>query len=63
MKVKVEECWNGQQHYFRCTFPNGERIALGHNDDGDPWSRQHATQLRNFAVRNYGVKRDSVKVV
>lgn len=63
MKVKVEACWNGLSHYFRCTFPDGNRINVGRNFDGDPWSREMATELRDYAVGNYGVSRNSVKVV
>lgn len=63
MRVKVEECWAGGDHfYFRCTLPNGDRVNVGHNSDGDPWCREYAAQLRDYITREYGVKRNSIKV-
>lgn len=64
MKVRVEECCSGHDnYYFRCTLPDGERVNVGHNTDGEPWCREYASELRDYLQREHGVKRNSVKVI
>ena len=64
MKVKVEECWSGNDNwYFRCTLPNGDRVNVGHNSCGNVWKREYASQLRDYITRKYDVKRDSIKII
>lgn len=64
MRVQVESCWSGgDRYYFRCTLPDGTRILLGHNTDGDPWCREYAAQLRDVLERERGVNRNSVRAV
>lgn len=64
MKVKVEACWSGHDRWhFRCTLPNGDRFNVGHNSDSDDWRREYATEMRDYIVNHYDVKRDSIKVI
>lgn len=57
MIIKVERCWG---NYFRLTTPCGHREAISH-DEGESWSRKHATQALNLFERVYGYNRSSIR--
>lgn len=57
MIIKVERCTG---NVFRLTTPCGSREFVCH-EEGDSWSRKHATEALNIFERVYGYKRSSIR--
>ena len=57
MKIIVERCMGNT---FRLTTPCGKREFIKH-EEGDWWSRKHATQALNLFESVYGFKRRNIR--
>ena len=58
MKIKVEACWGGNDHYyFRLTLPDGSRESI----NAEKWTRATASLALDRIQRACGVPRKSVR--
>ena len=59
MRVKVEQCWNGNQLFFLLSLPNYSRERVY----SDVWDRKTATICLDLIENLYKVKRANVRFI
>ena len=65
MKIRVDACWGGGDHYyFRLAIP-GELVLGGGREVvyGDTWDRKTASKALDLLEHVYGVDRRRVRFV
>jgi len=60
MKIKVENCWSGNNnYYFRLTMPDGKRETI----KSDSWDRITASRALDLLSSVYGFKRANIRFI
>lgn len=59
MIIKVEQCFNGHELYFRLTLPDGKRQSIM----GDKWVRETSTIALDILERVYGLTRRNIRFI
>jgi hypothetical protein len=64
MKMNIDRCWGGNSNYHIRATINGDRYNWSYTDvEGAPSNRAITIWVRDIAVREYRVKRNSVKCI
>jgi len=59
MKVKVEQCFNGHNLYYRLTLPDGSREFI----TSDTWKREQSIAAKNLIETLYKIPRNKIRFI